>query len=123
MSRNEIAVAVLGALVLILAVGMPVWLTSLEPVVAATFGTPAAAMMHDGWLLVPLSEVRLHFAEQAGHRHAAAGAERRTLTWRVPASSGTNKLDVWYPGRDASPSLRAPGGPASAETRAFPVRS
>jgi formate hydrogenlyase subunit 3/multisubunit Na+/H+ antiporter MnhD subunit len=52
---NEIAVAVLGTLVLILAVGMPVWLTSLEPVVAATFGTPAATHMHDGWLLVPLT--------------------------------------------------------------------
>lgn len=52
---DEIAVAVLGTLVLILAVGMPVWLTSLEPVVAATFGTPAATHMHDGWLLVPLT--------------------------------------------------------------------
>jgi subtilisin family serine protease/peptidoglycan hydrolase-like protein with peptidoglycan-binding domain len=37
--------------------------------------------------------------------------ERRTLTWRVPASSGTNELEVWYPGRDAfTVSLRAPGG-------------
>jgi len=52
---NEIAVGVLGALVLTLAVGMPVWLTSLEPVVSATFGVPAATAMHDGWLLVPLT--------------------------------------------------------------------
>ncbi len=52
---NQLAVGLLGALVLALAVGMPVWLTSLQPVVSATFGAPAAAQMHDGWLLVPLT--------------------------------------------------------------------
>ncbi|HUN95017.1 MAG TPA: proton-conducting transporter membrane subunit, partial [Bradyrhizobium sp.] len=52
---NEIAVGVLGALVLALAVGMPVWLTGLEPVVLQTFGTSAAAHMHSDWLLVPLT--------------------------------------------------------------------
>ncbi len=52
---NEIAVGLLGASVLALAVGMPVWLTSLQPVVLATFGAPAASNMHDGWLLVPLT--------------------------------------------------------------------
>jgi hydrogenase-4 component B len=52
---NELAVGVLGMLVLALAVGMPVWLTSLERVVSATFGAPAASNMHDGWLLVPLT--------------------------------------------------------------------
>ena len=37
--------------------------------------------------------------------------ERRTLTWRVPAGSDTNELEVWYPGRDAfTVSLRAPDG-------------
>jgi hypothetical protein len=51
----EIAVGVLGALVLALAVGMPVWLTALEPVVSVSFGTAAASNMHDGWLLVPLT--------------------------------------------------------------------
>jgi hydrogenase-4 component B len=52
---NQLAVAALGALVLALAVGMPVWLTGLEPVVSATFGASAASKMHDGWLLVPLT--------------------------------------------------------------------
>ena len=54
-ASNQLAVGLLGALVLALAVGMPVWLTGLEPVVSATFGAPAAAQMHDGWLLVPLT--------------------------------------------------------------------
>ena len=52
---NAIAVGVLGSLVLALAVGMPVWLTGLEAVVAGSFGVDAAARMHDGWLLVPLT--------------------------------------------------------------------
>ena len=52
---NQIAVGVLGALVLALAVGMPVWLSGLEPIALTIFGAPAAANMHDGWLLVPLS--------------------------------------------------------------------
>jgi hydrogenase-4 component B len=52
---NQLAVGLLGALVLALAVGMPIWLSSLQPVVSATFAAPAAADMHDGWLLVPLT--------------------------------------------------------------------
>jgi hydrogenase-4 component B len=52
---TSVAVGVLGILVLALAVGMPAWLTGLEPVVAARFGTDAASRMHDGWLLVPLT--------------------------------------------------------------------
>ncbi len=54
-ATNEIAVGVLGVLVLALAVGMPVWLAGLEPVVSATFGASAASSMHDGWVLVPLT--------------------------------------------------------------------
>ncbi len=52
---TSVAVGVLGLLVLVLAAGMPVWLTNLEPVVTSRFGVDAAARMHDGWLLVPLS--------------------------------------------------------------------
>jgi hydrogenase-4 component B len=49
------AVGALGVLVLVLAVGMPAWLTGLETVVAGKFGVDAAGRMHDGWLLVPLT--------------------------------------------------------------------
>jgi len=52
---SVISVGVLGFCVLALAVGMPVWLKSLEIAVNARFGTEAAQAMHDGFLLVPLT--------------------------------------------------------------------
>jgi hydrogenase-4 component B len=52
---TEIAVGLLGAGVLTLAVGMPVWLEALRSVVASEFGTRAAHDMHDGLVLVPLT--------------------------------------------------------------------
>lgn len=54
-AATSLGVGALGIMVLALAVGMPVWLTGLEPVATATFGVDAAAHMHDGWLLVPLT--------------------------------------------------------------------
>jgi hydrogenase-4 component B len=52
---HAIAVGVLGTLVLVLAVGLPVWLADLKTVVADLFGSDAAGRMRDGWLLVPLT--------------------------------------------------------------------
>jgi hydrogenase-4 component B len=52
---DAIIVGLLGFSVLALAVGMPVWLNSLADAVANEFGTGAAAEMHDGFLLVPLT--------------------------------------------------------------------
>ncbi len=52
---NSVAVAVLGFLVLALAVGMPAWLTALRIVVVDNFGVDAVTKMRDGWLLVPLT--------------------------------------------------------------------
>ncbi len=51
----SIAVGGLGLLVLVLAVGMPVWLGALGPAASANFGSDAPSLMRDGWLLVPLS--------------------------------------------------------------------
>jgi hydrogenase-4 component B len=50
-----VAVALLGALVLALAVGMPLWLRALGPAALALFGVAAPDLMHDGPLLVPLT--------------------------------------------------------------------
>jgi hydrogenase-4 component B len=52
---NAVAVGILGLLVLILAVGMPLWLTGLTAALPSDFGPDAAAKMHDDWLLVPLT--------------------------------------------------------------------
>ena len=49
------SVGVLGACVLALAVGMPVWLQALNGSTIAEFGVDSARQMHDGWLLVPLT--------------------------------------------------------------------
>jgi hydrogenase-4 component B len=50
---NALSVGVLGFLVLVLAVGMPVWLSALGPVVARKFATTTVQDMHVGLLLVP----------------------------------------------------------------------
>jgi hydrogenase-4 component B len=50
-----VAVGLLGFGILALAVGMPIWLDSLQAAVTAEFGTQAARDMHDGLLLVPLT--------------------------------------------------------------------
>jgi formate hydrogenlyase subunit 3/multisubunit Na+/H+ antiporter MnhD subunit len=49
------SVGILGACVLALAVGMPVWLQALNGATLAEFGADSALRMHDGWLLVPLT--------------------------------------------------------------------
>jgi len=51
------AVGLLGAGVLALAAGMPVWLSSIVGVTVTHFGTLSVTpqQMHDGWLLVPLT--------------------------------------------------------------------
>jgi hydrogenase-4 component B len=53
--RTTVAVGLLGAAVLALAVGMPVWLSALAGAAAAQFGSHAPQQMHDGLLLVPLT--------------------------------------------------------------------
>jgi len=53
--RTRAAVALLGAGVLALAVGMPLWLPTLGPAGRTLLGVDAADAMVSGWLLVPLS--------------------------------------------------------------------
>jgi hydrogenase-4 component B len=100
---NEIAVAVLGALVLILAVGMPVWLTSLEPVVAATFGTPAATLMHDGWLLVPLTAKFAFISPSKLVIAMPLLALIPIALLLVSMSRPVRVAPVWYGGREQDP--------------------
>jgi hydrogenase-4 component B len=52
---DSAAVGLLGALVLALAVGMPVWLSGLRLAVSTLFASNAVDAMRDGWLLVPLT--------------------------------------------------------------------
>ena len=52
---DAMAVGVLGLGVLGLAAGMPLWLAALGTAATTQFGTAAAAAMHDGPILVPLT--------------------------------------------------------------------
>lgn len=49
------SVGILGACVLALAVGLPIWLQALSGATFAEFGVDSAQRMHNGWLLVPLT--------------------------------------------------------------------
>jgi len=53
--RTTGAVGLLGASVLVLAVGMPAWLSSLVGATLAQFGADSPRLMRDGLLLVPLT--------------------------------------------------------------------
>ena len=103
---NAIAVGVLGILVLATAVGMPIWLTALEPVVMNDFGSRAASMMHDDWLLVPLTA---KFAFISPSKLVIAMPLLALLPLALLALSrrrGTRLAPVWYGGREQDP-LRA----------------
>src|SRR5487761_241071 len=103
---NAIAVGVLGTLVLSTAVGMPIWLTALEPVVMNDFGSRAASMMHDDWLLVPLTA---KFAFISPSKLVIAMPLLALLPLALLALSrrrGTRLAPVWYGGREQDP-LRA----------------
>ncbi len=101
------AVGVLGFLVLVLAVGMPIWLTGLDRATPAVFGASAAAQMRDGWLLVPLS-AKFAFISPSKLIIAMpllALLPIALLAWsmRRPAS----RVPVWYGGQDDAPARAA----------------
>ncbi len=101
-ASNELAVGLLGALVLALAVGMPVWLTGLEPVVSATFGAPAAAQMHDGWLLVPLT-AKFAFISPSKLVIAMPLLALVPVALVLAARRHVRLAPVWYGGREQDP--------------------
>jgi hydrogenase-4 component B len=103
-AANQLAVALLGALVLALAVGMPVWLNSLEPVVVETFGVsaPAPAQMHDGWLLVPLTEA-FAFISPSKLVIAMPLLALAPIGLLLASRPRLRLAPVWYGGREQEP--------------------
>jgi hydrogenase-4 component B len=102
------AVGVLGLLVLVLAVGMPVWLTGLDNVAPAVFGANAAAQMRDGWLLVPLSA---NFAFISPSKLVIAMPILALLPIALAAwpmmRRPAHRVPVWYGGQDDAPARTA----------------
>jgi hydrogenase-4 component B len=106
-TANALAVGGLGVLVLLLAVGMPVWLDALTEIDRATFGFDAASSMRDGWLLVPLTA---KFAFISPSKLVIA----MPLLALVPiglfllsARRQMRRVPVWYGGRSANPQRAA----------------
>ncbi len=100
---TSIAVGALGLLVMILAVGMPIWLTGLETVVFNVFGSTATSMMQDGWLLVPLTA---KFAFISPSKLIIAMPLLALLPIGLLILSGRRDLrtvPVWYGGRERTP--------------------
>lgn len=94
------SVFVLGMCVLGLAVGMPWWLRSLEQTNLSIFGVDAAALMLDGWLLVPLSS---HFAFISPTKLIIAGPLLALvpleLFWFSRQAHQSRRVPVWSGGR------------------------
>jgi len=95
---TSMAVGVLGLLVLVLAVGMPVWLRNLEPVVTSRFGVNAAARMHDGWLLVPLT-AKFAFISPTKLAIAMPLLALLPLSLLFLSRRQVRTVPVWYGGR------------------------
>ena len=97
------SVGLLGLCVLALAVGMPAWLPALNWATLAEFASPAAASMHDGLLLVPLTA---KFAFISPSMLVIAGP----LLALVPAGAlllsrgfAARRVPVWYGGLAQDP--------------------
>lgn len=54
-TAQALIVGALGCLVLILAIGMPLWLAALRTAVSTALASNAPDLMRDGWILVPLT--------------------------------------------------------------------
>jgi hydrogenase-4 component B len=100
---TQFAVGALGALVLVLAIGMPVWLGGLNDIGVVRFGVDAAASMRDGWLLVPLTAT---FAFISPSKLVIAMPLLALLPLGllfVFARRGVRRSPVWYGGRSENP--------------------
>ncbi|HTT78121.1 MAG TPA: proton-conducting transporter membrane subunit [Stellaceae bacterium] len=107
---NALAVGLLGLGVLLLAVGMPLWLRALEPVVAALFGTTAVAKMHVGPLLVPATGAPIRVPATFAFISPSLLVIVMPLLALIPLAllltglrRSLRRAPVWYGGRDQPP--------------------
>ncbi|TPW00432.1 MAG: Hydrogenase-4 component B [Beijerinckiaceae bacterium] len=103
---TSVAVGALGSLVLVLAAGMPIWLTHLAPL-SATFDSDAPSKMADGWLLVPLTA---KFAFISPSKLVIVMPILALLPITLLLLSVRRRprvVPVWYGGRDQNPQRAA----------------
>ena len=113
-TATALAVGVLGLLVLALAVGMPVWLDSLGPVVAKEFASAAVQNMHVGPLLVPATGAPIRVPETFAFISPSLLVVVMPLLALIPLTMllagrrfTIRRAPVWYGGRDQNPAQAA----------------
>ncbi|MBS0222533.1 MAG: hydrogenase 4 subunit B [Proteobacteria bacterium] len=107
---SAIVVGVLGLLVLLLAVGMPIWIESLRVVTASTFGTLAIEKMHVGSILVPATGTPIRLSGTFAFISPTLLVVVMPLLALVPLflllvskRFSVRHVPVWYGGRDQDP--------------------
>ncbi len=101
-NANAVAVGALGLGVLVLAAGMPVWLSALVHATPSSYGADAATSMHDGWLLVPLT-AKFAFISPSKLVIAMPLLALIPLTLLLFARPRVRRSPVWYGGREQDP--------------------
>jgi len=98
-----LAVGLLGAGVLVLAAGMPVWLTFLAHADPAAYASDAAEKMRDGWILVPLT-AKFAFISPSKLVIAMPLLALIPLLFLLLSRRGlVRRAPVWYGGREHDP--------------------
>ncbi len=106
----SLAVGLLGLLVLALAVGMPVWLGSLEAAVSSSFATAAVQKMHVGPLLVPATGAPIRLNGTFAFISPSLLVIVMPLLALLPLTAlllsrrfAIRRVPVWYGGRGQDP--------------------
>ncbi len=100
---TQLAVGILGLLVLVLAVGMPIWIGALSVSETTAFGFDAAARMRHGWILVPLTAT---FAFISPSKLIIAMPLLALIPLGlllVTLRARPRRVPVWYGGRSLNP--------------------
>lgn len=111
---NALGVGTLGLLVLVLAVGMPAWLSALGPVVAQKFATATVQDMHVGLLLVPATGAPIRLNGTFAFISPTLLVVVMPLLALIPLTLllatrrfAVRLAPVWYGGRDQDPARAA----------------
>jgi len=104
--RFGAAVGLLGLLVLVLAVGMPVWLSGLRQAAIVATGSDAAGMMRDGWDLVPLTS-KFSFISPSKLVIAMPLLALLPLLLLLISRRAIRRVPVWYGGQLPLPARAA----------------
>lgn len=99
---SPVAITVLGGLVLVLGVGMPLWLQGLGGAATANTGTDSAALMHEGWLLVPLTS-KFAFISPSALVIALPLLALVPIALLFLARRPLRRAPVWYGGQSPDP--------------------